>query len=120
MPGHWDDVERIVQSALALTPHERAPFVANACGSDAVLRADVESLLALSARADAESNREDARAELRVLSQMSADREAALDEAEKRRSGADAYLVALRRREAQLREKGVSEKEMARRHTQLE
>jgi serine/threonine protein kinase len=52
MAGHWDDVERIVTSALALAPHERATFVAAACGSDTVLRADVESLLAQEAAAE--------------------------------------------------------------------
>ena len=42
----WDDVERIVASALALPPHERASFVAEACAGDSALLAEVESLLA--------------------------------------------------------------------------
>ena len=52
MAGRWDDIGRIVESALALAPHERAAFVADACGDDFVLRAEVESLLAHEAAAE--------------------------------------------------------------------
>ena len=46
MTDRWDDVERIVQSALMRAPHERAAFVAASCAGDSALVAEVESLLA--------------------------------------------------------------------------
>ena len=52
MPASWDDVERIVEAALALAPPERTAFLANACRDDLVLRAEVESLLAHEAAAE--------------------------------------------------------------------
>jgi Tol biopolymer transport system component len=52
MTDRWNDVERIVQSALTRTPHERAAFVADACAGDSALHAEVESLLAHETAAD--------------------------------------------------------------------
>jgi len=52
IPRRWDDVERIVEAALVLAPHQRASLVADACGGDTVLRAEVESLLAQEAAAE--------------------------------------------------------------------
>jgi serine/threonine protein kinase len=52
MTDRWNDVERIVHSALARAPEERASFVAEACAGDGALRADVESLLAQEHAAD--------------------------------------------------------------------
>jgi eukaryotic-like serine/threonine-protein kinase len=46
MTDRWNDVERIVHSALTRAPHERAAFVAGACAGDSALLAEVESLLA--------------------------------------------------------------------------
>ena len=45
MSDRWNEVERIVQSALMRDPHERAAFIARACGEDSALAAEVESLL---------------------------------------------------------------------------
>ena len=46
MAARWNDVERIVQSALSRARDERASFVAEACAADPGLLAEVESLLA--------------------------------------------------------------------------
>ena len=46
MSDRWNDVERIVHSALMRDQHERAAFIARACGDDSALAAEVESLLA--------------------------------------------------------------------------
>jgi serine/threonine protein kinase/sugar lactone lactonase YvrE len=46
MTDRWNDVERILQSALTRAPHERAAFVALACAGDSALLAEVVSLLA--------------------------------------------------------------------------
>jgi Tol biopolymer transport system component len=45
MTDRWAQVKAVFQSALERAPAERASFVRDACGDDAVLRADVESLL---------------------------------------------------------------------------
>ena len=42
----WQQLERIFDEALARRPDERASFLANACGEDGELRAEVERLLA--------------------------------------------------------------------------
>jgi len=42
----WDEMTSIFADAAELPPAERAAFVAQACGTDAELRAEVESLLA--------------------------------------------------------------------------
>jgi serine/threonine protein kinase/Tol biopolymer transport system component len=52
MTERWKDVEPILDAALAREPHERAPFIAQACASDDELRGQVESLLAQEAAAD--------------------------------------------------------------------
>ena len=45
-PDRWDAVERLCHAALARPVHERAAFLAEACGGDDGLRREVESLLA--------------------------------------------------------------------------
>ncbi len=44
-PDQWQRIEQLFQSALALEPEQRANFLAEACGGDAALRHEVESLL---------------------------------------------------------------------------
>src|SRR5215510_13510228 len=44
-PERWPQVKQIFQSALERSPAERSAFVAQACGHDAVLRSEVESLI---------------------------------------------------------------------------
>jgi eukaryotic-like serine/threonine-protein kinase len=45
-PGRWTRVQNLFHAALEQAPARRAAFVAEACGTDADLRAEVESLLA--------------------------------------------------------------------------
>ena len=52
-PKQWPRVKEIFHSTLAHVPDERAAFLRDACGEDAALRDEVESLLA--AHADAGS-----------------------------------------------------------------
>jgi serine/threonine protein kinase/Tol biopolymer transport system component len=49
--SRWPRVKEIFHSALALTPHDRAEFLREACEDDVALRHDVESLLAAHAEA---------------------------------------------------------------------
>ncbi|HWS88040.1 MAG TPA: protein kinase [Pyrinomonadaceae bacterium] len=44
--GRWQQIDRLLDEALGRAPEERADFLAEACGSDAELRREVESLLA--------------------------------------------------------------------------
>ena len=44
-PERWLEVERVYHSAQALSGSERAAHLTQACGGDADLRAEVESLL---------------------------------------------------------------------------
>src|ERR1044071_2871562 len=44
--GRWQQIDRLLDEALGLAPDERAGFLAEACGADAELRREVESLLA--------------------------------------------------------------------------
>jgi eukaryotic-like serine/threonine-protein kinase len=44
-PNRWDRVKRVFQAALERSPERRAAFLADACGDDAPLRVEVESLL---------------------------------------------------------------------------
>jgi eukaryotic-like serine/threonine-protein kinase len=44
-PRQWKKIKEIVGAALDREPAERAPFLAEACGHDESLRAEVESLL---------------------------------------------------------------------------
>src|SRR5919112_2175035 len=46
----WQQIDRLLDEALGLAPGERADFLAEACGSDAELRREVESLLAAHGR----------------------------------------------------------------------
>ena len=46
----WERVRDILDAALALTPDLRPGYLADACGSDAGLRAEIESLIAASER----------------------------------------------------------------------
>lgn len=50
---HWQRVEELYHAAAALPPAERRRFLDDACGDDAALRAEVESLLAYDAPAAA-------------------------------------------------------------------
>ncbi len=45
MADRWPDVEPILHAALNRAPHERAAFVADACGGDDELRRQVEAFL---------------------------------------------------------------------------
>ena len=51
MREHWQRVEELYHSALALSGTQRAAFLHEACGGDDVLYRDVESLLAHSSAA---------------------------------------------------------------------
>ena len=44
--GRWQQIDRILDEALERAPEERAAFLAEACGADAEMRREVESLLA--------------------------------------------------------------------------
>ena len=46
MTERWNEVEPILDAALARAPHERATFIAQACAGDDALRHEVESFLA--------------------------------------------------------------------------
>ena len=46
-PERWRAVDAALQAALACEPERRDAVVAEACGDDAALRREVESLLAL-------------------------------------------------------------------------
>lgn len=50
--GRWQRVEELFHQALALPAGARAPFLATACGDDAALRAEVDSLLAQAPQSD--------------------------------------------------------------------
>jgi len=52
MPETWDQVKEILALALDQSPEERPEFICQACGDDAGLRAEVESLLLHHASAD--------------------------------------------------------------------
>ena len=45
-PTRWQEIDRIFAAALDCEPAARAAFLAEACGGDEQLRAQVESLLA--------------------------------------------------------------------------
>jgi TolB-like protein/tetratricopeptide (TPR) repeat protein len=45
-PRDWSTIKALFQQAIELEPGARDAFLASACGADAVLRAEVESLLA--------------------------------------------------------------------------
>src|SRR5213592_632559 len=45
-PERWEQVGKLYQAALALQPDERETFLNDACGDDAAMRREVESLLA--------------------------------------------------------------------------
>jgi serine/threonine-protein kinase len=44
-PSHWQRIEELFNAALALPTEKRRDFLDNACGPEAKLRADVESLI---------------------------------------------------------------------------
>ena len=52
-PERWGQVKAVLDGALETGPAERAAFVAAACGEDAELRAEVESLLAFEEESEA-------------------------------------------------------------------
>jgi hypothetical protein len=45
-PERWQEIDRVFAEALEREPEERAAFLDDACGGDAELRHEVESLLA--------------------------------------------------------------------------
>ncbi len=51
-PEHWDEIEKLYHFAAALEPSERAAWLERACGGDADLRREVESLLAYDREAE--------------------------------------------------------------------
>ena len=51
-PERWRQVDQLFHSALEREPEERAAFLDQACGGDAELRREVESLLAAEAEAE--------------------------------------------------------------------
>src|ERR1035438_1127613 len=52
MPKTWDQVKEILALALEQSPEERTEYIRKACGDDAAVRAEVESLLVHYAGAD--------------------------------------------------------------------
>src|SRR5262245_21720085 len=46
-PERWQAVKALLDGALRRSPGERSAFLVEACGADAALRAEVESLLAV-------------------------------------------------------------------------
>jgi serine/threonine protein kinase/tetratricopeptide (TPR) repeat protein/TolB-like protein len=52
VPKRWDQVKEIVASALERNPDERPDYLRSACGEDAELRSEVDSLLSHHNRAD--------------------------------------------------------------------
>src|SRR2546429_9273407 len=42
----WQQIDNLLQSALARSPEERSAFLARACDEDELLRTEVESLIA--------------------------------------------------------------------------
>jgi serine/threonine protein kinase/tetratricopeptide (TPR) repeat protein len=45
-PERWEQIDNLLQSALARVPRERSAFLAQACADDELLRREVESLIA--------------------------------------------------------------------------
>src|SRR5438094_4182686 len=45
-PERWQQIDNLLQSALARSPEERSAFLARACAEDELLRSEVESLIA--------------------------------------------------------------------------
>ena len=45
-PERWQQIDNLLQSALARSPEERSAFLSRACAEDDVLRSEVESLIA--------------------------------------------------------------------------
>jgi serine/threonine-protein kinase len=52
-PERWKQIDQILQEALEREPPERVDFLDKACGADAELRSEVESLIGFHARAEA-------------------------------------------------------------------
>ena len=50
-PERWREIERLYHAALERSPEERAAFLTDACGHDAALRREVDSLLEYQSRA---------------------------------------------------------------------
>ncbi|HEX4949412.1 MAG TPA: protein kinase, partial [Blastocatellia bacterium] len=55
-PEDWQQIDQVFCSALEREPEERAAFLDEACGGDAELRREVESLLAAEAEAENTTN----------------------------------------------------------------
>ncbi len=51
-PERWQQIDRLLQSALERPPAERTSFLNQACGGDAALKKEIESLLASADDAD--------------------------------------------------------------------
>ncbi len=44
-PGRWQELKRLIESAVKLPPAEQAAFIAKSCGGDESLKRDLESML---------------------------------------------------------------------------
>src|SRR5215831_15423229 len=44
-PERWEQIDRLLQAALALKPQERSAYLVQACADDELLRSEVESLI---------------------------------------------------------------------------
>ena len=51
IPERWAEIERVLDAALEVAPHERVPLLGSMCTNDPALRAEVEGLLAACAAA---------------------------------------------------------------------
>ena len=51
-PEHWNQIDKLLQSALDVAPAERDVYLRSACGGDEQLEQEVRSLLAAHDRAD--------------------------------------------------------------------
>jgi chromosome segregation ATPase len=111
LKDRFDSVSKEISSAKAAGAPRYAP-VDYAGAENALSLAKDSETAAISQREDAEGVREQARKDLENLRKLGADEEASLEEAQKRQEGADAHLGQLRRREAELRARGVTDKEI--------
>jgi len=107
----FDAVSKEISSAKAQGAADYAPL--DYTGAENALSLAKESeTAALKASERAKEERERANLDLATLAKRQAEREEALDEAEKRRIAADGSLEVTKRRVAELRAKGVSEREL--------
>lgn len=109
----FDATAREIHAARAAGAHRYAP--ADYQGAIAALDlARLAEADALDQRSDAEEQAEEAKREIAKLGEFQGQREEALQDAERRRIGADGQLAALHRRAAELKARGVSDREIER------